>query len=115
MIRLFVQPKVRLGNKNYTQTELQHLRKRNAQRYNRHVRDKVDSKYTKFYQSTAWRKMRQQVLIRDNYLCQHCLSQGVVNDKDLIVHHKVELKRDWSKRLDMNNLETVCISCHNKI
>ncbi|MDE5189386.1 HNH endonuclease [Staphylococcus epidermidis] len=25
------------------------------------------------------------------------------------------MARDWVKRLDMNNLEVVCFSCHNKI
>ncbi|MGC7715694.1 HNH endonuclease, partial [Staphylococcus epidermidis] len=24
-------------------------------------------------------------------------------------------KEDWGKRLDMDNLEVVCIGCHNKI
>ncbi|WP_454264330.1 HNH endonuclease [Staphylococcus cohnii] len=113
---MFVQPKVRLGNKNYTQTELQRYRKANTQRYNSVVRhNRYNKEYTTFYNSTQWRKLRQQVLIRDNYLCQHCLDEGVVNDKNLIVHHKIELKRDWSKRLDMENLEVVCFSCHNKI
>jgi len=116
LIHLFVQPKVRLGNKNYTQTELQRYRKGNTKRYNQEVRqNRRNKEYTAFYNSTLWRKLRVQVLIRDNYLCQHCLAGGVVNDKDLIVHHIVELKDDWSKRLDMENLEVVCISCHNKI
>ncbi|WP_080009571.1 HNH endonuclease [Enterococcus faecium] len=25
------------------------------------------------------------------------------------------MARDWGKRLDMDNLEVVCFSCHNKI
>ncbi|WP_115340543.1 HNH endonuclease [Staphylococcus saprophyticus] len=113
---MFVQPKVRLGNKSYTQTELQDYRKANTQRYNSVVRqNRYNKEYTAFYNSTQWRKLRQQVLMRDNYLCQHCLDEGVVNDKNLIVHHIVELKDDWSKRLDMENLEAVCFSCHNKI
>jgi 5-methylcytosine-specific restriction protein A len=116
LIHLFVQPKVRLGNKSYTQSELQDYRKANTKRYNQDIRyNSRNKEYTSFYNSTAWRKLRQQVLIRDNYLCQKCLEQGVVNDKNLIVHHKIELKRDWSKRLDMENLEAVCFSCHNKI
>ena len=113
---MFVQPKVRLGNKSYTQTELQDYRKANTKRYNSVVRhNRYNKEYTAFYNSTQWRKLRQQVLMRDNYLCQHCLAEGVVNDKNLIVHHIVELKDDWSKRLDMENLEAVCFSCHNKI
>ena len=112
----FKVPKVRLGNRTYSQSELQDYRKANTQRYNQEVRhNRRNREYTAFYNSTQWRKLRKQVLLRDNYLCQHCLSKGIVNDKDLIVHHKIELKRDWSKRLDMDNLEAVCIGCHNKI
>ena len=112
----FVQPRVRLGNKSYTQSELERYRKRNHRRYNQEVRYNDDnSEYTSFYNTTMWRRTREQVLIRDNYMCQHCLAEGIVNDKNLIVHHKIELKRDWSKRLDMENLEAVCFSCHNKI
>lgn len=113
---MFKQPKIRLGNKSYTEDELQEYRKANGKRYNRSVRQNgYNTDYTAFYHSSAWRRLRQQVLMRDDYLCQHCLAKGVVNDKDLIVHHKVELKDDWSKRLDMENLEAVCFSCHNKI
>lgn len=116
MIELsFVQPKVRLGNKTITQDQLHEHRRRNSKHYNAQVRYKGDLQYTKFYQSTAWRKMRSQVLIRDNNLCQMCLAKGIVNDKRLIVHHKKELKDDWDSRLDMGNLETVCTSCHNTL
>lgn len=59
--------------------------------------------------------MREQALIRDMYLCQQCLKDGIVNDKQLIVHHKIEVKEDWGKRLELENLETVCTQCHNKI
>ncbi|MDK7115706.1 HNH endonuclease [Staphylococcus pettenkoferi] len=108
--------KVRLGNRKYKQSELEEYRKANTKRYNQEVRyNDANKAYTAFYNSTQWRKTRKQVLLRDNYLCQQCLASGVVNDKDLIVHHKIELKRDWSKRLDMENLEVVCFSCHNKL
>lgn len=113
---MFKEPKVRLGNRTYSQSELQDYRKANTQRYNQEVRhNKRNKEYTSFYNSSQWRKLRKQVLLRDNHLCQHCLNKGIVNDKDLIVHHKVELKEDWGKRLDMDNLEVVCFSCHNKI
>ncbi|EHJ08427.1 HNH endonuclease [Staphylococcus simiae] len=113
---MFKEPKVRLGNRSYSQKELQDYRKANAKRYNQDIRYNNDNKrYTAFYHSTQWRRTREQVLMRDNYLCQHCLANGIVNDRNLIVHHKVELKRDWSKRLDMDNLEAVCNTCHNKI
>ena len=111
----FVEPKVRIGNKTLTQDQLHEERKRNSKRYNASVRYGKDSKYTEFYQSSGWRSKRKRVLLRDKYLCQECLKQGIVNDKRLMVHHIVELKDDWKRRLDMNNLVTVCTACHNRI
>ncbi|TWK49239.1 hypothetical protein CHCC20347_1522 [Bacillus paralicheniformis] len=32
-----------------------------------------------------------------------------------MVHHIVEVKQDWSKRLDLSNLESLCNACHNKV
>jgi 5-methylcytosine-specific restriction endonuclease McrA len=31
-----------------------------------------------------------------------------------VVDHIIELRDDFSKRLDVNNLQTLCYSCHNK-
>lgn len=113
---MFKQPKVRLGNKNYSQDELKNIRKENNKFYNNSVRTNgFNNQFTEFYHSTEWKKLRQQVLLRDNYMCQICLRNGVVNDKELIVHHITELKEDWSQRLNMDNLETVCVTCHNRI
>lgn len=98
-----------------TQRQLQEHRKATHSTYNAQVRNKVDKDLTKFYQSSQWRKMRSQALVRDNYLCQRCLSKGIVNDKRLIVHHKRELRDDWGGRLNLDNLETVCTSCHNRL
>lgn len=30
------------------------------------------------------------------------------------VHHIVHIKDNWEKRLDLDNLETICLECHNK-
>ncbi|CUB15740.1 hypothetical protein BN2127_JRS3_00490 [Bacillus safensis] len=51
----------------------------------------------------------QLVLMRDNYLCQSRLKQDRVVPA-VMVHHIVELKQDWNKRLDLNNLESMCNS-----
>lgn len=111
----FKEPKVRLGNKTYTSKQLDTRRRETQKRYNTEVRYGADSKLTQFYNNATWRRTREQVLIRDNYMCQRCLAKGIVNDKNLIVHHIVELREAWDKRLDMNNLEVVCQTCHNKI
>lgn len=82
-----------------------------AKYYNKHVRDKQSAR---FYKSKEWKQTRQLVLSRDIYLCQSCLKQDRVVPADM-VHHKIELKQDWNKRLDLNNLESMCNSCHNKV
>ncbi|WP_239706078.1 MULTISPECIES: HNH endonuclease [unclassified Mammaliicoccus] len=98
-----------------TQEQLQEHRKQSHKAYNEHVRYKRDKRSTDLYQSTQWRKKRKQALIRDNHMCQICLRNGLITNKNLIVHHKIELKEDWSKRLALSNLETVCRECHNRI
>lgn len=101
-----------------TQSEYQHERERNrrlnAKRYNTNTR--YNDKYMEFYHSKEWRNKRKQVLLRDKYLCQSCLRKGYVNPvkkgQRFYVHHIVELKDDWDRRLDLDNLETVCAKCH---
>lgn len=103
-----------------TQAEYEAQRERNrqssAKRYNANTRYANDSKYMKFYHSPEWRRTKKQVHIRDHYLCQSCLRNGVVKSMNenerFYVHHIIELKDDWDKRLDMDNLETVCATCH---
>ncbi|WBL53610.1 HNH endonuclease [Bacillus phage yong1] len=79
--------------------------------YNKHSRNKT---ITSFYKSTDWKRTRQLGLIRDNYLCQHCLKDHCFTPADM-VHHIVEVKEDWSKRLDLDNLVSLCNACHNKV
>ena len=72
-------------------------------------RDEID----KIYKSTRWQKVRKIVLIRDNYLCQVCLRHGLITSANT-VHHKIKLREDLNKAFDLDNLESVCSSCHNK-
>lgn len=103
-----------------TQSEYKAQRERNRQQsakhYNTNTRYGKDSKFMEFYHSKEWRNKRKQVLLRDKYLCQSCLAKGIVNPvkkgQRFYVHHIIELKDDWSKRLDMDNLQTVCSQCH---
>ncbi|WP_338075709.1 HNH endonuclease signature motif containing protein [Chengkuizengella sediminis] len=80
------------------------------QYYDRYMRDK---KSKTFYQSKEWRTVRQQALTRDRNLCQHCLKQRQITPADM-VDHIVPVKVDWSLRLDLSNLQSLCNSCHNK-
>ncbi|HBI0888517.1 TPA: HNH endonuclease [Staphylococcus aureus] len=70
--------------------------------------------YDWFYHSKAWKKLREIALDRDNYLCQMCLREDIITDAK-IVHHIIYADEDFNKALDLDNLMSVCYSCHNKI
>ncbi|RXI58977.1 HNH endonuclease [Clostridium tetani] len=82
--------------------------------YDFHIRNKRDRRYSDFYHSTEWIKVRQLRLTIDNGLCQQCLKDKKITLAD-VVHHKVELKDDWSKRVDVDNLLSLCHKCHNTV
>lgn len=76
---------------------------------------KTNKEIYEFYQSKEWKKVREYVLARDNYICQSCLRKGRVHEANL-VDHIVELRspNGWEKRLDLDNLEAMNRACHNK-
>lgn len=53
-----------------------------------------------------------------NGLCEECAKHGIIKAAD-IVHHIIELDdekaRDPEFALNFDNLEAVCIECHNKL
>lgn len=53
-------------------------------------------------------------MARDRYQCVMCRARGVVT-RATMVHHIVPVKKDWDKRLDLDNLMSLCESCHNGI
>jgi 5-methylcytosine-specific restriction enzyme A len=82
----------------------------------------------KFYDSEEWKLIREEVKKRDNYECQECKRNGYVtidtneySEKakrkkiQLVVHHIKELEDHPELALDMDNLETLCVNCHNRI
>ena len=66
-----------------------------------------------FYNSSRWRKVRNYVMAKNNYLCQRCQKPAT------IVHHIEHLNDDNLNDVDIalneNNLMTVCHECHNFI
>jgi len=66
-----------------------------------------------FYHSASWKRARDLIRIRDNGLCIECLNQKRIT-VGTIVDHIIPIKQNWNKRLDENNLQLLCQSCHNK-
>lgn len=78
---------------------------------------KKTSKKDRFRWTVAWQKKREEIKERDNYLCQVCIrnrynTSEQFNYNDLEVHHAISLENDFEKRLDNDNLITLCERHH---
>lgn len=90
----------------------EYLARKYNQRYNA-KRAQEDPKYRQFRNSGAWRRMSKAKLSDCDYKCEARLEgcKRIACE----VHHKVPIKtpEGWERRLDWDNLEAVCIPCHN--
>lgn len=82
------------------------------------IRKKIrHTKSSRFRSSQDWKDKAIEIKERDHYLCQICL-RGLygatrrINCNNLSVHHAKKIETDWDKRLDNNNLITVCDMHH---
>lgn len=67
----------------------------------------------RFRSSRRWREKREQIRQRDKSLCQICIRKlygydRQYNYENLSVHHAIPIETDYDKRLDDDNLLTVC-------
>lgn len=65
---------------------------------------------TKFYQSTAWRKLRA-IKLEQQPLCEECLSRGI-HTPAKVADHIVPINRGGAA-LNIENLQSLCDRCHN--
>lgn len=86
--------------------QVEKIKAKRTANYDRFRRDK---KSKAFYNSDPWKMLSAKKLQDDKYRCQVC---GAIATE---VHHIVPIKKDWFKRFDINNLMSVCTSCHNKL
>ncbi|SKC04889.1 HNH endonuclease [Lysinibacillus sp. AC-3] len=74
----------------------------------------LDGKLMKFYKSNEWMQLRQEALKRDNFECQLCKAVGRYHKAEN-VHHIKEVKTHPYLSLTLNNLQCLCIKCHNEV
>lgn len=72
----------------------------------------------KFRNSKSWQTKSQEIRQRDRHLCRICMidkynTVNQLNYKKLEVHHIISLEQDYSKRLDNDNLITLCSYHHH--
>lgn len=68
-----------------------------------------DPKYIRFYNSIEWRTLSAKYTQDKAYRCELC---GEIATN---VHHKqaIQTPEGWERRLDYDNLELLCVKCHN--
>lgn len=71
-----------------------------------------------FYKTKEWKKCRAAYLHTVGGLCELCMNRGIIKPAD-IVHHKIHLTDDTARdpeiALNFDNLQAVCIDCHNEL
>lgn len=77
---------------------------------NRRHNKKRDPKYTRFYNSAAWRMLSRKRLQDDKYRCVEC--GAIASEVDHII--PIQTPEGWDKRLDYDNTQSLCVHCHNK-
>lgn len=72
----------------------------------------------KFYSNNIWKQCRASYIAKVNGICERCKTNGHITP-GMIVHHINEITpqniNDPSITLNHDNLEYVCMECHNKI
>lgn len=84
--------------------------KEHKQTVDRNYNKRRDPKYVRFYNSNDWKILSAKYMQSQGYRCQGC---GAIATE---VHHVKPIQTDegWKRRLDWDNLEAVCVGCHNK-
>lgn len=62
----------------------------------------------------AWKRKAEQIKTDSHYLCENCLSQGVLTWDGLEAHHIIKLRERPDLLLDDDNLVCLCEKCHKK-
>ena len=93
--------------------ELEQIKERNAKRKAQIYNSRRDPKYLTFYRSKDWKRQSRAKLASVQYKCEARLSGCQIYACE--VHHikPIQTEEGWDKRLDWDNLEAVCTSCHN--
>jgi len=65
-----------------------------------------------FYKTKTWKRLRESILRRDHYQCQHCKRYGRMRQATT-VHHIKHLDEYPELACDPHNLISLCDSCHN--
>lgn len=67
-----------------------------------------------FYHSKAWKETSKGKLNSCGWICEAHIDEGCTRLATEVHHIRpIQTEEGWSLRLDWNNLEAVCVHCHN--
>lgn len=89
--------------------EREEAKERYSKEANRNYNKKRDPKYIRFYNDSDWKILSRKYMQDKKYRCEEC---GKIASE---VHHIKAIQTDegWTQRLDYNNLQALCLECHN--
>ena len=67
-----------------------------------------------FYKDGRWKKKREKILRRDDYICKECSRYGNTVQANT-VHHIYPLETHPELKLNSRNLISLCSKCHGKM
>ena len=73
-----------------------------------------DSEADRFRNTQVWRRTSERIKQRDLNCCRMCLKAGILENRELSVHHIIPIAADYGKRLDDDNLITLCRYHHEQ-
>lgn len=69
----------------------------------------------RFRSSTAWTKASMRIRARDHYMCVYCMQHDKrVTTEGIEVHHIIPVREDYNRRLDGDNLVSLCRLHHEQ-
>jgi 5-methylcytosine-specific restriction protein A len=98
-----------LSDQAYCEVHRQAIRTGAARTYNQNSRD---TELQRFYNSAPWRALRK-IKLQRNPMCEICYADGRLT-KAAIVDHIKPVKDCYEDRFDIDNLQSVCLSCHSR-
>lgn len=79
------------------------------------MKDKEEARRQRFYSSDNWIRLRDTARSKFNGLCIMCLIKDNKVKSEDYVHHIHNTKDYWERRLELNNLITLCSSHHKEV
>lgn len=86
---------------------LEAARKEGNRRYNK---KRGGTRYAEFYRGKDWRRLSRERIRADGYKCVKC--GAMASEVDHII--PIQTPEGWDRRYDWNNLQSLCIQCHNE-